>query len=111
MIKAVIDMDYESLYSSATKALNTQLEITNKLQERIKELEATLEQHRWIPASERLPCQDKISSCSPWVIITDGENWTIAVYDYEYNCWQSDHSPYDLEMEDITHWKPIVLPK
>ena len=38
--RKVNDMDYESLYSTATKALNTQLEITDKLQERIKELEA-----------------------------------------------------------------------
>lgn len=33
-------MDYESLYSTATKALNTEIEINDKLKQQIAELEA-----------------------------------------------------------------------
>lgn len=76
--------------------------------ERIKELEAELEKHRWIPTSERLPEKKDNSFCSAWVVAMDKKTWTIAQYNYEYAHWDKDHSPYDLGMEVITHWKPIM---
>ncbi|KKN74464.1 hypothetical protein LCGC14_0390840 [marine sediment metagenome] len=72
-------------------------------------IEAELKQHRWIPVSERLP-EQKNSYCSAWVVARDKRTWTIAQYNYEYARWEKDHSPYDLSMEAITHWKPIILP-
>lgn len=47
--EAIRPIDYESLYSTAVfKALNTQIEIIDKLQERIKELEGLFRQLIWI---------------------------------------------------------------
>lgn len=81
-----------------------------------------VEANRWIPVSERLPELEAVdregATQSPWVHITDGEK-VIDAYYYDYtkreakpNCatgkgWYCS----GMFKEDITHWKPIVLPE
>lgn len=89
--------------------------------ERIKELEVALEQHRWIPISERLPKLrevDKGAMQSSWVHITDGVN-VIEAYYYDYTKREAKPNYatgkgwycHGMKKSDITHWKPINLPK
>lgn len=78
--------------------------------ERIKDLEAELEQHRWIPVGERLP-----EKTGYYLIIcaSEGYNehrwWQFWYQDgwYEYN--KIDDCIDDTE-RTVTHWKPISKP-
>jgi hypothetical protein len=74
---------------------------------RIDELEKAC---RWIPVSERLPAERHGNHHSEWVVATDGKDWTIAEYNRAHGSWLKDHSPHDLDMGPVTHWKPIILP-
>ena len=74
----------------------------------VVKLQVELYDHRWRAVSVELPNKIGHLYCSEWVVATDGEKWTIARYNYEYTQWQKDHSPYDLNMKPVTHWKPII---
>ena len=76
-----------------------------------RELRDKYDRQNWVPVSERLPERAKDRRSSDWVVVTDGKEWTIAVYDHKYQAWRKDHSPYDLCMGPVTHWKPISLPE
>lgn len=80
------------------------------------------EENRWIPVSERLPeliaCGDEGAYMSHWVHITDGEKVIDAYY---YDLTKREAKPnyatgkgwycHGMRKKDITHWKPIILPK
>ena len=72
----------------------------------IEQLQAELEQHRWIPVSERLP--EDVFPC----LITNGQDSVVTYYAGLRGAWIADH--YDvLKLKQhgrITHWKPITLP-
>lgn len=77
---------------------------------RIKELEASLEQHRWIPVSERLPEKEqKNSVMSKEVFVSDGREVWKARCVVSGKRWSYTNSP--SATLPITHWKPIILPK
>lgn len=69
--------------------------------EKIKQLEAELEKHCWIPVEERLPGRgDRVL-----IIDNDGNPLSLWLIGKTYaQCaeWQS---------KGITHWKPITLPE
>lgn len=74
-----------------------------KKDERIEEFEAKLDQHRWIPVSERLP--ENVAT----VFILTGEGaGGIGFYGEEENRWERLDHAINL---NITYWKPIILPK
>lgn len=66
---------------------------------------------KWKKASIELPDKLNCSYYSDWVVVSDGKQWTIAHYDYNYRYWQKDHSPYDLNMDAIIYWMKIDLDK
>lgn len=70
-----------------------------------------LEKHRWIPVSERPPTLKPQSHHSRWVIVANTKQWTIARYNHQYKDWNPGNSSYNLDMNTITHWKPIILPE
>jgi len=74
-------------------------------------VEALRIKDNWISVYERLPKQEDHSYTSAWVAATDGKEWTIARYNYEYGHWQNDHSPDDLGMGIIIFWMDIIPPK
>ena len=80
------------------------------LVQELLELKAELDKHHWIPVAERPP-QDKEYHYSAFYVVTDSIDWTIAHYHIPYERWETVNSPYDLDMLEITHWKPMTLPK
>ena len=67
-----------------------------------KRLRAELEQHRWIPVSERLPKH----SCRLLAYGKDGYGYVIVAaisYDLEFEKFKI--------LSEVTHWKPIILPE
>lgn len=86
-------------------------------QAEVEQLKAELEKHRWIPISERLPERLPKKGYSQNVWVSDGKRVTEAWYVYEscfehHNYWASDYHKRPLWLEkDVTHWKPIILPK
>jgi len=70
--------------------------------ERIEELENELEQHHWIPVSERLPEKIKGLFKSKECFVTDGKAAWVAAYNFSAYYWQC-------PLRNITHWKPISL--
>ncbi len=73
-------------------------------------LAAAEEENRWIPAGEEPP-REKTYDQSAFYVVTDGKEWTIGHYDFPYKQWKTCNAPYDLEMEEITYWRPITLPE
>lgn len=67
------------------------------LNKRIKELEAQLEKHRWIPVSERLP--EKTGEYQ--VVRKINQYPTTREYSADSLMWHS--------FEIVTHWRPIIL--
>lgn len=88
---------------SESKALRTLEKENDKLRERIKELKAQLEQHRWIPVSERLP-----ENVATIFILTDEGAGGIGFYDEKGYGWERLDHAINL---NITHWKPIIKDK
>lgn len=76
----------------------------------LEQLQAELEKHRWIPVSEGLPKRIKTYDQSNFCIITDGKAWTVATRHFPYERWERYNAPHDLNLADITHWMPIILP-
>jgi hypothetical protein len=69
------------------------------LESRAKGLQAELDQHRWIPVSERLPSEEKD------VLVWAKEKYfQISWYCLEDKRWMFLQYP-------PTHWKPIILPE
>jgi hypothetical protein len=73
-----------------------------KQSELVKELEAELEQHRWIPVSERLPEND-----GKFVLVTNGKAYALSWYNDRWSLISSNTS--ELADKNITYWKPIIL--
>lgn len=68
----------------------------------IEQQQEELEQHRWIPVSERLP-ED---SGRLFAYGKDGYGYEIVVatsYDLKFKKFRV--------LSDVTHWKPIILPE
>jgi len=76
---------------------------------RIKQLQAELDKHRWIPVEERLPKRHKVKEYRSNMVLVCGDNeaWR-ACWRYDYNQWMNADF-YGLQKP--THWKPIILPK
>ncbi len=71
---------------------------------RIKELEAQLEQHRWIPISERLP--ENVAT----VFIFTGEGaGGVGFYGEDETGYIWERLDHAINL-NITHWKPIIEP-
>ncbi|KKM77437.1 hypothetical protein LCGC14_1370100 [marine sediment metagenome] len=95
--------------SRVVRALEKEVD---KLNERIKELEAELEKHRWIPVSERLPSLKDACRGQGERGCRDGTVDVIGIDEYGHvfganyfpkmNIWNFGTEP--------THWKPIILP-
>ena len=76
----------------------------SKALERITELEAQLEQHRWIPISERLP--ENIAT----VFIFTGEGrGGVGFYGEDETGYIWERLDHAINL-NITHWKPIIQP-
>ena len=74
------------------------------LLERIKELEAQLKQHRWIPISERLP--ENVAT----VFILTGEGaGGVGFYGEDETGYIWERLDHAINL-NITHWKPIIKP-
>ena len=74
--------------------------------ERIAELENEIEEQRWILVSEdeELPKRIKGLFKSKECFVTDGKTVWVAAYNYSAYYWQCSSG-------EVTHWKPIILPK
>ena len=70
------------------------------LAKRIKELEASLEQHRWIPVTERLP--DNVATV--FILTAEGAGG-VGFYGEGEKRWERLDHAINL---NITHWKPIL---
>lgn len=72
-----------------------------RLQERIAELEADIEKHRWIPVTERMPeIEETVLAYSSGGFITMAD-----IDDFEGRlAWYSDEG---LEYRNVTHWQPL----
>ncbi len=78
--------------------------------EKLEQLQAELDKHRWIPVSERLPKKSKTGhpQQTEYVYLYTGKKSMIeAFYDYYYKEWYNS----DGTSVQGTHWKPIILPK
>ncbi len=73
----------------------------------VDKLEAQLAAHRWIPIGDGLP-KSRSNNSSEWVYISNGKDCFHAWYDYDNAEWCFNRN---LRHENITHWKPITLPK
>ena len=67
------------------------------------ELQAELEQHRWIPVNEEMPSQVPGHWGSEMVFATDGKQVWACKYNFSAEYWTAPSG-------DITHWKPIIQP-
>ncbi len=75
---------------------------------KLKDLQAELDKHRWIPVSERLP--KKTNTCTSDIyLLTDGRNKGIGWYDYHFKEWKVFTTPL-VKMGKIIHRKSITLP-
>lgn len=111
VIEAELEVENKRLKEALEDANHDYAELMKERTDYVAENERLKEEARWIPVSERLPAQVEHSHCSGWVVATDKKEWTIAQFNYEYDRWEKDHSPFDLYMNAITHWKPIILPE
>ncbi len=75
------------------------VKIAGQFKQQIKQLQAELDKHRWIPVSERLPENIPIT-----LVLFDSGNIIQAI------CadWVNIEGKLN---EHITHWKPIILPE
>ena len=83
----------------ASSICRQQDEIHN-LRERIKDLEAELVQHRWIPVTERLP--ENIATV--FILTAEGVGG-LGFYSEGEKRWE--RLDYAINL-NITHWKPIL---
>lgn len=90
---------------SESKALRTLEKENDKLHEQIKKLEAQLEQHRWIPVTERLP-----ENIADVFILTAEGSGGVGTYGEDENGYRWERLDYSINL-NITHWKPIKYPK
>lgn len=95
--------------------------LCEKALEQIKELEAELEKHRWIPVNESLPKEGK------YLVLCEGKIYEVKVRisedeweDNEGKSFMQETACCDIRGlgtvligHDIctTHWKPIILPE
>lgn len=79
--------------------------VIDRQAERIKELKAQLEQHRWIPVSERLP-----ENVADVFILTDEGAGGIGFYGEDENGYGWERLDYAINL-NITHWKTIIKDK
>ena len=86
--------------------------VDEPVREYVDELQAELatakEENRWIPVGE-LPPRSKSYHHSLWYVLTDGKDWTIGYYDFPFETWSTGHSPFDLSMAAITHYRSPTL--
>ena len=88
------------IISTLEEKLTDALSRESELLGRIKQLEAELGLHRWIPVSERLP-ENEID------VLTYGENCGLEI---DEHCHK--HGGYWVTSGNTpTHWMPIILPK
>ncbi len=73
--------------------------------ERIAELEAQLEQHRWIPVTERLP-----ENVATVFIFTGEGRGGVGFYGEDETGYIWERLDHAINLK-ITHWKPIYLPE
>ena len=67
--------------------------------EKISELQAELDKHRWIPVVERLP-----ETTGAYQVIRKINDYpSTRMYNVHNKDWRSN--------DIVTHWKPIILPK
>lgn len=97
-------------------------ESLKEIEEAEAETKRLKEENRWIPVGERLPELEKAGEegglMSDWVHITDGEKVIDAYY---YDFTKREAKPnyaigkgwycHGMKKSEITHWKPIILPK
>lgn len=82
--------------------------------DKILELEAEIEKHRWIPVNERLPEETGVYLVLPFhehcptLWYQDGWYW----YDHQDDAISDTfgHNS-DEPLFEVTYWKPIILPK
>lgn len=93
---------------SAEQLLSAMADQKEELRKEIADLQAELEQYRWVPVEERLP--EKRSGDFPHlsprlecVNAYIGGSW-LDRYDYNANKWRS-------ELYRYTHWRYLILPE
>ena len=113
-------IDIEEMQAEVDKVMNEvymRRKEAGALRANIRQLQAELKKCRWIPVSERLPDLYGITQ-SNWVHITNGQSVMRAYY-YDYTKQKPKPNMaigkgwycHGLCKENITHWKPILLPE
>ena len=116
-IKSIIDAENNQLRTGLAAA-NTQvkdmIEGIKVRERRIAGLEGALEKHRWIPVSEKLPesITEQIHHSQDVLIVRATWGVCKGYYQEKHQQWVV-YGSYERPQEyqnEITHWKPIILP-
>ncbi len=103
-----------SIFNMSPKIVNKATELLEAIEEltlseagltmKIKQLQAEIAEHRWIPVSERLPEKDV---CDDVLFIIEG---LVEAGEFKNGLFL-DNNGRDSKEEIVTHWKPIILPE
>ncbi len=74
----------------------------------IDRLQAELAQHRWIPVSERLP-KENHEVLIYYTYERNQYSYTGIAFLYR-KLWYSDDGKTVFKANEVTHWKPVILP-
>jgi len=91
----------------------SEYELGNRLTKQIAKLQAEIEQHRWIPVVEGPPeyIDDPtiLHSDDVWIMFS-GKAY-VGYYDEGYWIIYGSYCEKEEDTKNVTHWKPIILPK
>ena len=90
-----------SMIDSIEEEYEDKIEVLNK---RIAELEAQLEQHRWIPVTESLP-----ENVATVFILTSEGAGGVGFYGKDKTGYIWERLDHAINL-NITYWKPIIKP-
>ena len=74
----------------------------------VAKLKEQVEAERWIPVVERLPDRDGDESQLVYVVFDYYDETVVGIgyFDFKWKVWDTNQ-----KTQEVTHWKPINLPK